>query len=229
MGDPTVAPTSGEAARLKEEPGSGLGNVAMLLVWLAAGVVAFLPFAFNTSAWDAVTFRVPGNQGNWWHFLAGAPFFLAFPMIWLRLRSLFSAEPLAVIGQRLIWSAISISIAGTILVETPFLLHLAGTSEWQRLSVLSLGFGIMIASAVVLVRRRRFLSPVRARLLGLNTAYLANLALCLVVYSEATGSLWSRSGWVVSMVIVWPMLAELFWLFSRALRTQRSQVSAVTA
>jgi hypothetical protein len=138
----------------------------MLSIWLVAGVVAFLPFAFNTSAWDAVTFRVPGNQGNWWHFLAGAPFFLAFPMIWLRLRWLFSAHPLTEIGQRLMWGFAGLSMVGTILVETPFLLHLAGTSAWQRLAVLSLGFGIMIASAVLLVRRRRYISPVRACLLG---------------------------------------------------------------
>jgi hypothetical protein len=200
----------------------------MLSIWLVAGVVAFLPFAFNTSAWDAVTFRVPGNQGNWWHFLAGAPFFLAFPMIWLRLRWLFSAHPLTEIGQRLMWGFAGLSMVGTILVETPFLLHLAGTSAWQRLAVLSLGFGIMIASAVLLVRRRRYISPVRACLLGLDTAYLANAALCLVVYSEATGSLGSRSGWLVTMLIVWPMLFELFWLFSRALRMRATHVGAVT-
>jgi len=73
-----------------------------LLIWLLAGVVVFLPFAFDTSAWDAVTLRVQGNQGNWWHFLAGAPFFLAFPMIWLRLRSLFSSQLSTAIGRRLI-------------------------------------------------------------------------------------------------------------------------------
>ena len=222
MGDYSGAASSRETVRLKEEPGPTLGNAIMLLIWLVAGAVPFLPFAFNTSAWDAVTFRVPGNQGNWWHFLAGAPFFLAFPMIWLRLRSLFSAQPLTEIARRLIWGLVGLSIVGTILVETPFLRHLAGTSEWQRLAVLSLGFGIMIASAVLLVRRHRFLSPVRACLLGLDTAYLANAALCLVVYSEATGNMWSRSGWLVSMVIVWPILFELFWLFSKALRTQAS-------
>ena len=196
-------------------------NVIMLSIWLAAAVVVFLPFASSTSAWDAVTFRVPGNQGNWWHFLAGAPFFLAFPMIWLRLRSLLS-WPLTEAARRLIWSLAGVSIAGTILVEAPFLLHLAGTSAWQRFAVLSLGFGIMIASAVLLVRRHRYISPVRACLLGLDTAYLANAALCLVVYSEATGSLGSRSGWAVTMVIVWPMLCELFWLFSKALRSRAS-------
>ncbi len=221
MGDYSGSVSSLGAAWPKEEPGSTLSNTIMLFVWLVAGVVVFLPFAFNTSAWDAVTFRVPGNQGNWWHFLAGAPFFLAFPMIWLRLRSLFSTRPLTEIVRRLIWGLVGLSIVGTILVEAPFLLHLAGTSEWQRLSILSLGFGIMIASAVLLVRRRRFISPLRACLLGLDTAYLANAALCLVVYSEATGDTWSRSGWLVSMVIVWPILFELFWLFSQTFRGRR--------
>ncbi len=193
-----------------------------LLVSLLAGVVAFLPFALDTSPWDAVTLRVPGNQGNWWHALVGAPFFLAFPMIWLRLRSLFSKRLSTRAGRRLIWIVVSLSILGTILVELPFLFHLAGTSEWQRLVVLCLGFGIVVGSAAVLFLRRREMSPTNACLVGLNTAYLANAALCLVVYSEASGSIRSRSGWVVAMVIVWPMLLEVIWIFIQAFKTQPS-------
>src|ERR1700730_19251726 len=87
-----------------------------LLVWLLAGVVVFLPFAFHTSPWDAVTLRVPGNQGNWWHALVGAPFFLAFPMIWLRLRALFSERLSTSAGRRLLWIAAGISIVGPIAV-----------------------------------------------------------------------------------------------------------------
>ena len=33
-------------------------NAALLLVWVAAGVVPFLPFAYSTSAWNAVTLNV---------------------------------------------------------------------------------------------------------------------------------------------------------------------------
>jgi hypothetical protein len=195
-------------------------NAIALLIWLLAGAVAFFPFAFDTSPWDAVTLRVPGNQGNWWHFLAGAPFFLAFPMIWLRLRSLFSTQRSTPIGRRISWTAVSLSIGGTILVELPFLLHLAGTSEWQRFSVLGVGFGTVVASAILLFLRRRKISPTRACLVGLNTAYLANAALCLVVYSGASGGIWSRSGWMVSMAIVWPIVFELIWLFIQTFRTQ---------
>ena len=191
------------------------GNGIALLVWLLAGAVVFLPFAFDTSPWDAVTLRVPGNQGNWWHALVGAPFFLAFPMIWLRLRSLFSKQLSTSTGRRFIWIAVGLSTCGTILVQVPFLLHLAGTSEWQRLSVLGLGFGIVIASAIFLFLRRRDIFPTRACLVALDAAYLANAALCLVVYSDATGTNWSRSGWLVTMVIVWPMVLELAWLFTQ--------------
>jgi hypothetical protein len=201
-------------------------NAFGLLVWLVAGVVAFLPFAFDTSPWDAVTLRVPGNQGNWWHVLVGAPFFLAYPMIWLHLRSFFSGRPSTRTGRRLIWCAIGFSILGTTLVETPFLLHLAGTSEWQRLSVLSLGLGIVIASAITLFLRRRHISPTRACFVGIDTAYLANTALCLVVYSGASGNIWSRSGWFVSMVIVWPIAFELIRLFIQTFRTQAVQKQA---
>jgi len=200
------------AASLKESAPAWVNAIA-LLVWLLAGAVVFLPFAFDTSPWDAVTLRVPDNQGNWWHALVGAPFFLAFPMIWLRLRSLFSKQLSTSIGRRLIWIAVGLSTCGTILVQVPFLLHLAGTSEWQRLSVLGLGFGIVIASAIFLFLRRRDMFPTRACLVALDAAYLANAALCLVVYSAAMGTAWSRSGWLVTMVIVWPMILELVWLF----------------
>ena len=184
-----------------------------LLVSLLAGIVVFLPFALDTSPLNAAMLRVPGNQGNWWHALIGAPFFLAFPMIWLRLRAFFAMPLSTPAGRRIIWIAVGLSICGTILVETPFLLHLAGTSAWQRLSVLSLGLGIVIASATMLFLRRRHIPPTRACLVGLNTAYLANAALCLIVYSSATGPISSRSGWLVTMVIVWPMVLEILWTF----------------
>jgi hypothetical protein len=208
-----------EAAFREEGNGSAWVNAIALLPWLAAGAVAFLPFAFGTSPWNAVMLRVPGNQGNWWHFLAGAPFFLAYPMIWLQLRMLFSTQPSTVIGRRLVWGAAGLSMGGTILVEGPFLLHLAGTSEWQRLAVLSLGFGIMVASGILLFLRRRYISPTRACVAVLSTAYLANAALCLVVYSDAAGSASTRSGWLVSAVIFWPILFGLIWVFGRTFRT----------
>lgn len=195
-------------------------NIAALVIWLLAGTVAFLPFAFDTSPWDAVTFRVPGNQGNWWHFLAGAPAFLAFQMIWLRLRALFSEQHSTRTGRRAIWIVVGLSACGTTLVEMPFLMHLAGTSDWQRFSVLSLGFGVMIASGVVLTVRRRQIALTLACIAGLETAYLANMALILVVYAGVPGSFSSRSGWFVAMVIVWPMILELLWTLSRTSRRQ---------
>jgi hypothetical protein len=195
-------------------------NAIALLIWLSAAVTAFLPFAFNTSPWDAVTLRVPGNQGNWWHLLLGVPFFLAYPMLWLRLRALFATHLSTATERRLIWCAVAFCVAGTTLVEMPFLFHLAGTSAWQRLSVLSLGFGIVIVSAAILLLRRRRLSPTRACFVGIETAYLANAALCLVVYSGATGTQWSRSGWTVSMVIFWPIAFELLWLLLQTFRIE---------
>ena len=132
-------------------------------------------------------------------------------------------------GRRAIWCFVGLSIVGTILVEVPFLLHLAGTSEWQRFAVLSLGFGIVVASAVILFLRRRSISPTRACIAGLETAYLANAALCLVVYAGAAGNLGSRSGWFVAAVIVWPIAGELVWLLIQAFKTGRPQISAHAA
>jgi hypothetical protein len=214
-----IAVFPAQSASSTNSAGLKWANAILLFVWLAAGAVAFLPFALDTSPWDAVRLHVPGNQGNWWHFLAGAPCFLAFPMIWLRLRALFSNQPSTPAGRRILWCFAGLSTAGTIAVDTPFLLHLAGTSQWQRFLVLGLGFGIMAASAIILFLRRRRISPTQASIAGLDSAYVANLSLILVVYSDAPGSFSSRSGWFVAMVIVWPIVFELVWLLARALRT----------
>lgn len=187
-----------------------------LLVWLTAAANAFLPFALNTSPWDAVMFHVPGNQGNWWHAAAGAPFFLAYPMIALRLWAWSVRRPLPAAVRRSVWGLALLSIAGTTAVEAPFLLHLAGTSEWQRFVVLGLGFGIVICSLSVLLLRRSRIAPISACIAGIETAYLANASLCLVIYAAATGDAWSRIGWWISMVLIWPIGMELAWLLSEA-------------
>jgi hypothetical protein len=189
-----------------------------LLLWTVAGAVAFLPFAFSTSPWDALILRVPGHQGNWWHALVGFPAFLAYPNIWLRLRALVSAPPLTAAQQRPVWTIVVLSVAGTVAVETPFLLHLAGTRGWPRLSLLIVGFGILIVSGVLLFLERRRLSALHACMAGLNAAWLANMALCLVVYAGAAGALASRVGWFIAIVILWPVILELAWLFSRGFR-----------
>lgn len=196
-------------------------NLLALALWLPAAAVAFVPFARDTSPWNAVTLHVPGNQGNWWHALVGAPFFLAYPMVGLRLRMLFSRRPLSAMSKRLILGLAILSAVGTTAVEAPFLAHLAGTSEWQRFLVLALGFGILIGSFAMLFLYRRRISPVGACIAGLDAAYLANASLCLLVYAEATGSLWSRVGWFVTAAIVWPIAGELL---SELFNAARSEV-----
>ena len=110
-------------------------NAAALGIWVAAAVGVFLPFAVGTSPLNAVMLRVPQNEGNWWHALIGGPFFLAFPMIWLRARAL-SARPLSTaLERRILWFAAIVSACGTALVELPFLAHRAGTSPACRSSL----------------------------------------------------------------------------------------------
>ena len=197
-------------------------DIFELLVWIAAAIVAFLPFALNTSAWDAVTLRVPGNQGNWWHALVGAPFFLAFPAIWVRAR-LLSAQRTSWVERRVVWGIIGLSVCGTLLVEAPFLLHLAGARGWPSLTLLVTGLGVLGLSGTVLFYRRHYWSPARACMAGLNTAYLANAALCLIVYGSMTGTRYSRIGWLITMVLIWPMLFELAWILSAPTVGGRSQ------
>src|SRR5689334_5218508 len=128
-------------------------NTIGLVVSLTAAATAFLPIALYTSPWDVVRFRVPGNEGNWWHLLIGVPFFLAFPMVWLHIRSLFSTRLSTRVGRRVLWTVVALSICGTIAVTVPFLLrlgNLARMKEGRWLSILCPTLGIIIASAALL-------------------------------------------------------------------------------
>jgi len=204
-------------------------NVVSLVVALVAGAVVFLPFAVDTSPLDAVILRVPGDQGNWWHALIGAPFFLAFPMIWLWSRTLFGDRPLTSRGRWLVLMASALSACGTVAVEVPFLLHLAGTSEWQRSLAIGAGLGIGVICVALLLLRGRRIPPTRACLASLTAAYLANASLCLIVYSDAGGSVGSRSGWLLTLVIVWPMAAELIGTFVGAFSAPLASVHGGSA
>jgi hypothetical protein len=185
-----------------------------LIIWLAACVVPFLPFAQSTSPLDAVLLHVPGDQGNWWHFLAGLPFFLAFPLLWLTVQSVGNSKE-APAGLRLFAGIAALSGIGTILVEVPFLLHLAGTSAWQSFSVLSLGLGILLVSAVILILRRRFIQALDLCVASLIAAFLANASLCLVVYASEPGAASTRSGWFITLALAGPMALELMWILVR--------------
>ena len=104
----------------------------------------------------------------------------------------------------------------------PFLLHRAGTSEAQRLAVLFLGYGVPIATVVLFLKHRAKISPTRACLIGLSAAYLANAGVCLPVYGQVPGALISKPGWLVMLVIVWPLLLEIVWIF---LQTSRNTIA----
>jgi hypothetical protein len=191
---------------------SRLVNVVMLIIWIVAAVSVMLPFAVGTSPLDALLLKVPGDQGNWFHVLIGLPFFLSLPMIWLRLRMLKSVQLLSISLRRILWFIIIFSGLGTLLVEGPFLLHLAGTSELQRLEVIFSGIGMILISGISLYVKRKKIHPITACIIGLTAAYLANAFLCLIVYGEPEFYNQPRSGWYITLVIVFPMLIEFVWL-----------------
>jgi hypothetical protein len=193
---------------------SGLIAWAELIVWVTAASVCFAPFAANTSALNAVTLNVPGEQGNWWHFLIGFPFFLSFAVIWLRIRALSAKTPLQA-EKRVLWVAVVLSVLGTISVEVPFLMLRAGTSSRQRAEVIGLGLGTIILSGTLLFLRRSVMSPLEKCLAGLQTAYLANALLCVVVYSSAKEAP-PQMGWYVTSVLVWPIALEIAWRYVRS-------------
>jgi hypothetical protein len=110
--------------------------------------------------------------------------------------------------RRALWIASGALTFGMLLVEAPFLAHRAGTSEVQRLAVIAAGLGIPRVSIGRLVARRRMIGATRACLAILTAAYLANASICLIVYGEAKFETSSRSGWYLTIAIVWPMALE---------------------
>jgi hypothetical protein len=85
-----------------------------------------------------------------------------------------------------------------------------------------LGFGIVIACAGLLFLRRHHIFSPRACLVGPDAAYLANAAALPSCLWRATGTVTSKSGWLLTMGIVWPMARELVSIFIETLRTQLS-------
>jgi hypothetical protein len=191
-----------------------------LLIAMVAALAAFLPFAVNTSAWSAVTLRVPGDQGNWWHFLAGAPFFLAFAMIWLSIRSILSLRPRAA-EQTVFWSLASISVCGTLLVEAPVLFRMGNLAQMglhRQLTLVVPGFGLLVLCAGVLIARRKMLSPDSAVMIALCAAYLTNATFCLGMYAPYS----PQSGWHVTIASVSAMALQVLWIFFASYRTPAS-------
>jgi hypothetical protein len=197
-----------------ERRAPGLIAWAEVIVWVTAALVCLVPFAANTSALNAVMLNVPGEQGNWWHLLIGFPFFLSFAVIWLRIRALSAKTPLQA-EIRILWVAIVLSMLGTMSVEVPFLMLRAGTSPGQRAEVIGLGLGTIILSGILLFLRRTMLSSLEKCLAGLQTAYLANALLCVVVYSSAKEAP-PQLGWYITSVLVWPIALEIAWRYVRS-------------
>ena len=191
-------------------------DAASLLIAIVAGVAVFLPFSANTSAWNAVTLRVPGDQGNWWHFIAGAPFFLAYMMIWLSARSLLSLTP-STAERRILWSLTAISACGTLLIEIPVLFrlgNLAHMSLHRQLTLVVPGLAALTFCATILVLRRKVIAPASAIMLGLCAAYLANATFCLGMYAPYA----PQSGWYTTKALVFLIALQVAWIFWRAYR-----------
>jgi hypothetical protein len=134
-----------------------------------------------------------------------------------------------------IWTLVALSICGTISVTVPFLLRLGNLAQMKEsrwLSILGPTLGIIIASGAMLFVRRRNIVATSACLAGLYTAYLANAAFCVVVYAPMPGTAGSRSGSITTLVIMWPMLLEMVWIFGRSFKnaamSKRNTATAIS-
>ncbi len=196
-------------------------NFSMSMIWIAAGIGIFLPFALGISPLDALLLRIP-NESNWWHVLVGFPFFLCLPMIWVRVHLLNSAINLNGNLLKTFWTLIYISAVGTVLVEFPFLIHKAGTSEFQRLEVIFLGLGVLLSCFLYLLKKRKTIHPTLSLIIAITCAYLANAFLCLIVYGEKKFQNQPRSGWYLTLEIAIALIADLIWLFIKNQLDRRS-------
>jgi len=193
-------------------------SAASLLVASLAGVAVFLPFSANTSAWNAVTLRVPGDQGNWWHLLAGAPFLLAFVMVWLSARSLLSIAP-STAERRILWSLTAISVCATLLVEAPVLFRMGNLAQMglrRQLTIVVPGLVALAICSAILISRHKTIPASGAVLLGLSGAYLVNAAFCLGMYAPYA----PQSGWYLTMALVWLIALQVLWIFFNSYRAQ---------
>lgn len=179
-------------------------GLVALLISLPSAAVVFLDFAYHTSPWNVVAEFIADGvhfSSDWQLALFAAPFFLAFPLMWYGIRSIFSAK---LSGQEGIgiWSLIGLSACATLIVDANlmsdyFHYHTGG-------ELIAVALGIVIAAPTAIVCWRKRFSAERYRLIGLYICYLANGAICLIAFAE-----YQNLGWYITLIVVCGMLVEL--------------------
>jgi hypothetical protein len=194
------APANGPESRTK------WSGVIALVISLPSTAVVFLDFAEGISPWNVASAFVFDELHFWsmedWQLaLCAAPFFLAFPLMWLGIRSIFSAK-LSGPESIGVWSLVGLSACATLIIDADLMVDFFHYHNGGELVAVGLGF-VIGAPALIFCRRRR-LSAERSRPVGLYICYVANGVICLIAFAEN-----KNLGWYVSLVIVCGMCAEL--------------------
>jgi hypothetical protein len=183
-----------------------------LAVSLAAAAVIFLPFTWDTSPWDVV--------GHWpWVWedlkftLLAIPFFLAFPMVWIRVRLLFP-HAIRPAERIIIWTIALLAVSATIWVEGIFIPEALRDRDWSEWFVGTPPIVLLAGATPTFVRRRR-ITPLNRIIAGLNTVYLGNAVMCVIGFAGA-----QDFGWYMTIAVGSFMVFEFFWIIL-GLRRQR--------
>jgi hypothetical protein len=194
------APANGPESRTK------WSGVIALVISLPLTAVVFLDFAEGISPWNVASAFVFDELHFWsmedWQLaLCAAPFFLAFPLMWLGIRSIFSAK-LSGPESIGVWSLVGLSACATLIIDADLMVDFFRYHNGGELA--AVGPGIVVGAAAAIVCRRRHFSAERCRLIGLYVCYVANGIVCLIAFAEN-----QNLGWYVALIIVCGMSGEL--------------------
>jgi hypothetical protein len=183
-------------------------RVIALLISIPAIAIVFLEFAESTSPWNVVVSPLSEGYGSDWPLsLLGVPFFLAFPLAWLALRSLFSSR-ISLTELVIAWAIIGISLAATIVFNIMVLHDILLYGGGAPKPPIFMSITILVAGALLLIFRRRHLTRAHAPLIALYIAYLANATLCILGFDSI-----QNLGWYLTIPVAAVMIFLLLSLF----------------
>jgi hypothetical protein len=179
-----------------------------LAISIPAIAIVFLEFAESTSPWMVVVSPFPDGYASDWPLpLLGVPFFLAFPLAWLALRSLFSSR-ISLTELVIAWAIIGISLAATILFNIMVLHDILLYGGGNPKLPIFISTTILVAGALSLIFRRRHITRAYAPLIVLYIAYLANAALCVLGFDNH-----QNIGWYLTIPVAAVMIFLLLCFF----------------
>jgi hypothetical protein len=180
-----------------ERPPMWLG-VARLITAITAVVIVFLDFAYHVSPFDVGREFVspPGSNRDWEVMRLAGPFFLAFPLLWMRARQLFAVS-LSLPEYLLIRIAAAVSAATTAWWFVPRLFEMDRHDLFTMQSAVVIGgFMAIPVGAFILIFWRQRIDRDGKAAIALHAAYISNAIMCICGFDSGD------PGWYLTVVVV---------------------------